>query len=179
MLNPQLVQFILSCMLWLQPSTPWIDTYAHTAQVLADNAEANPFTGKQGPDVVFTAAILTEWAAEESRYNPDARGDSGHSLGILQVNPWTADPVHGGKEELLTVETSVPIALSLMHVSFKVCHRKPIEQRLAQYAYGRDCDTRAHTSQWRIEKAQYLVRRFWSEPMKDNHDQDRYVTSQP
>src|SRR5271169_4596618 len=85
-----LVAWILATMFSLQPVAPWTDTYPTTAEKIAEAAFMNPLMGKDGPDVLFTASLMTVWASGESSFQPDAIGDSGGSIGILQINPSTA-----------------------------------------------------------------------------------------
>lgn len=161
-----LVAWILSTMFTLQPAydarscwwgVKWTDTYEHTAERFAQAAFDNPLKGRDGPDIVFTAALETVWAARESRFKPDAVGDSGASIGILQVNPRTAGVP---RETLLDVDQAVPIALDLFHFSFRACRDRPVEERMGQYIWGRDCEHRLDVSRARIERARAVARTY-------------------
>ena len=156
-----LVLWILTAMCQLQPPTgwgvKWGDTYESTAERFAQAALDDPLTGRDGPDVVFTAALMTVWAHDESHFRPDAVGDGGHSYGLLQVNPRTAAR---DARELLDPATGVPIALELFHFSFRACRAHPLDERMSQYAYGRDCEHRLGLSRARVERARALARTF-------------------
>ncbi len=156
-----LVLWILTAMIHMQPPTAWGvkwgDTYESTAETIAQAAIDDPLSSKAGPDVVFTAALMIVWAHDESHFRPDAVGDGGHSYGLLQVNPHTAAR---DAAELLDPETGVPIALSLFHFSFRACYAHPVEERMSQYAYGRDCEHRLGLSRYRVQRARELARSY-------------------
>ena len=158
-----LVAWILTTMFSLQPAAPWTDTYPMTAEKIAEAAFTDPLMGKDGPDVLFTASLMTVWASHESSFKPDAIGDSGGSLGLFQVNPSTAGEP---KEKLLDVEEAPLIALRLFHTSFRICKSHPVEERMAQYAYGRDCEHRLNISRARIYKAKSLMKSYWEVPVE-------------
>lgn len=162
-----LVAWVITTMLTLQPAydpkscwwgVHWTDTYETTAEQFVQAAINNPLQSKKdGPDVIFTIALMMEWASKESRFKPDAVGDGGHSYGIFQVNPYTA-----GKppEVLLTPSLAAPVALDLFHFSFKACKDRPVSERMAQYAWGRDCEHRLELSRSRMATARELARTF-------------------
>jgi len=43
-----------------------------------------------------------------------------------------------------------------MHFSFKACHDHPVDERMAQYAWGRDCEHRLDVSRARMARAKTL-----------------------
>jgi hypothetical protein len=168
-----LVAWILSTMFTLQPAydarscwwgVKWTDTYEHTAERFAQAAYDDPLKtravdGSSEGDVVFTAALEVVWAARESRFKPDAVGDSGASIGILQVNPRTAGT---SREVLLDVDQAIPIAVGLFHFSFRACRDRPVEERMGQYIWGRDCEHRLDVSRARVERARTIARTFYA-----------------
>jgi hypothetical protein len=158
-----LVAWVIASMFTLQPAyekkhcwwgVPWSDTYADSAETIVQAAIDRPLTGKKGPDVVFTIALLVEWASKESRFRPDAIGDGGHSYGLWQINTGTA---RQSKEVLLAPPSAAPVALDLFHFSFHACKAHPLEERMAQYAWGRDCEHRLELSRVRMAKARELA----------------------
>jgi hypothetical protein len=155
-----LVQHVLAAMLALQPSAPWRDSYEYTAERVSQAAIADPFVGKSGEDIYFTAALMTIWAARESRFATAVVGDSGVSYGLFQIQTTTAEEP---KERLLDVNVAPSIALRLFHFSYRACAAHPADERLAQYAYGRDCEHRLELSRARVHAAQALVRRWRQE----------------
>lgn len=162
-LYSKLVAWALVSMQSLQPVTdgsprvPWASTYETTADSIVTAALAHPLVGRKGPDVPFTVALMVVWAYLESRFDPQAVGDSGASFGLFQVNPSTAGEP---KEKLLDADDGPAIALRLIHLSFTVCRDRPVEERMAQYAYGRDCAHRLELSRGRVQRAAKLARTF-------------------
>jgi hypothetical protein len=161
-----LILSVLAAMISLVPRSGWLASYPETAAAFVAAAEASPFMGVDGPDVPLTAAILVAWAERESRFQPDAKGDSGASLGVLEVNPDYASrllsrPVSDMRAELMDPATAAPIWLAAAHESFRFCARHPVDERLAQLAWGRDCDHRLDLSRSRIKTARALVAAFF------------------
>jgi hypothetical protein len=138
------------------PDVPWADTYDTTAAKIAEAAANNPLLN----DPLHTASTMVVIGWHESRYRPDVVGDHGASFGLFQVNAWTAKDVGCSKEDLLNPNKSAECALKLLHVSFSVCKRRPITERLAQYAYGHDCDHRLELSRYRMKTAAKLVKKI-------------------
>jgi hypothetical protein len=134
----------------------WADTFDTTAQKIAEAATLNPLLN----DPLHTAATMVVIGWHESRYRPDIVGDHGASFGMFQVATGTAKDVGCSKEDLLNPETSSVCALKLLHVSFDVCHYRPIEERLAQYAWGRDCDHRLELSRHRMHQVAKIVKKL-------------------
>ena len=117
--------WILVLMIGLQPSAPWADTYATTANAIAKAAEAEPlFAGEDGP--ARTAALLVATGWFESRFRPDAIGDHGRSHGVFQAS----------RVPVADVDAQVAQALAMMRGSFATCHGRKAEDWLAQYASG-------------------------------------------
>jgi hypothetical protein len=114
------------------PSAPWAYSYGETSTAIADAANADPLS--HDPDgAVKTAAILIALAKHESDFHPNAIGDHGASLGLFQIQPPTAK-VDGTL--LLVPRTAAPVAIDLIRTSFRVCGKRPWEERLAWYAAG-------------------------------------------
>lgn len=138
------------------PEVPWADTYAMTASKIAEAASTNPLLN----DPLHTAGTMVVIGWHESRYRPDVVGDHGASFGTFQVNQWTARDIGCSKEDLLNPDKSAECALKLLHVSFEVCKRRPLSERLAQYAYGHDCDHRLELSRYRMKAVTKLVKKI-------------------
>jgi transglycosylase-like protein with SLT domain len=181
-----LLAWVLATMFSLQPAydekrcwwgVTWTDTYEATAEAFVREAYDHPLpitvTDRRQVDrwalegvspVVFTAALELVWAAKESRFKPDAVGDRGSSLGVLQVSSFWARSAKRDPEDLLDVEVAVPVAVVLFHTSFEVCRDKPFDYRMSWYAAGGSgCDRgqRSHEiSTARINRAIRLARTY-------------------
>lgn len=72
---PVEVSFVLEMMLKAEPKpTPWRDTYASTAQAVANSANKYPlFSGEDGPARSAAVAVAVMWF--ESHLDPKAKGD--------------------------------------------------------------------------------------------------------
>ncbi len=130
--------WILSLMLLLQPAkaTPWADTYEATAHAIADASVQSPlFTGAHGAE--RTAALLVATGFFESRFRPDAIGDHGRSLCMLQVGESNLKALGVTREAMLTdLPTCLRAGLTMMKGSFSVCRGRPIEEWLGHYTAG-------------------------------------------
>ena len=128
--------WILLLMIGLQPSAPWADTYATTANAIAKAAEAEPlFAGEDGP--ARTAALLVAVAKFESNFKPGALGDKSTSVGLWQINQSNFAGLGITKAELLADrDLEVRAALSMMRASFKVCAARKAEDWLGHFASG-------------------------------------------
>ena len=130
--------WILSLMLLLQPPaiTPWSDSYEQTAETIAQVATADPvFAGEHGAD--RTAALLVALGWFESRFRPDAVGDNGHSLCMLQVGESNLKSLGVTREAMLTdLGTCLHAGLKMIRTSFAVCWANPLDERLGHYAAG-------------------------------------------
>lgn len=124
--------WVLAKMYALDPSTPWLFTYQETAEAIAQASNADPlFSGDDGPKK--TAAVLIALAHFESKFHPNAVGDSGKSFGLFQIQPPTA---HVDAGLLQVPRNAAPIAIDLIRRSFKVCEAEPLDARLSWYAAG-------------------------------------------
>jgi hypothetical protein len=140
---------VLSWMVALQnPNDPTLrvrpevaQSYPSTAQEIAAAAAANPLPGATPAQ---TARLLVVMAQGEGRFDPAAIGDSGASLGMFQVSR------HWG-------DSSAANALRLMRISFQVCKKRSISDRLGWYMFGGvGCDHRLGLSRYRFELAKSL-----------------------
>ena len=117
--------WVLLLMIGLQPSAPWRSTYETTAAAIASAAtEAPLFAGKDGP--ARTAALLVATGWHESRFRPDAVGDSGRSHGIFQAS----------RVPIADVNAQARGALAMMRDSFHACGGRKTEDWLAVYTSG-------------------------------------------
>ncbi len=142
-----MIAWILAAMVLLQPSAPWKDSYAKTAEGILEGAKREPvFDGS----ILRTVALDVSLSWFESRFNPQAVGDNGKSWGLYQFQG------HGKPEGV--IEQTI-IANRLIKESFRVCKAKPLEDRLGWYAAGGNgCERGLKHSRHRIWKAQWLVR---------------------
>jgi hypothetical protein len=157
-----LAALVLTWMVTLEPpSTPGhtpeqIAAWPDIAAEIADSAELAPL----GHSPRWTAAVLTVWAWHESRFRRSVTGDKGKSLGLLQTWRGWGEP-------------SVALSLGLMHESFRVCADRPMEERFAWYAAGRDgCSRRRGLSRSRVGEAERLMRvkaPAWSESPRERY----------
>lgn len=119
----------------------WAASYPVTAQEIADEAERDPLL--KAPQ--HTAAIMVVTAYQESRFDehPCSRlkeydCDGGAVWGKWQT--WK----HWGPP---TAET----AAKLLHDSFRICAKHPLEERLGWYAAGgAGCEKRLDLSRYRM-----------------------------
>lgn len=154
---------ILAAMRFLVPECSWTDTYVKTADAFAYAAVTDPLPGPDGrPDAILTAATLVIWAKHESTFKPGVHGDSGASTGILQVShAYAARLLHRPeadvRAELLDPATAAPIWLAAARESFRVCKHHPYAERLAQLAYGPDCDHRLDLARSRMTETRAML----------------------
>ncbi len=128
--------WILSLMHVLQPAAPWSDGYGETALAIAEASEADPlYAGPHG--VERTAAVLVSLSWFESRFDPEAVGDNGHSVCLGQVGTSNLKELGVTKAEMLG-DRSVCLRsmLRMMRRSFAVCRGRPMPQSLGWYASG-------------------------------------------
>jgi hypothetical protein len=126
------------------------------ADAIAAAAEERPLAGEHGRERM--AAILVALGWTESRYNVDAVGDHGQSVGAFQLSKaWHPPP---------DVEGQAKRAAWLVEESFRVCSRKPLGERLSFYAAGGAAcaESGAPASRWRMHLAAMVVR---ANPMPD------------
>lgn len=129
MFHISLSQLILIWMTSLQPSAPWLETYPETASEIASTCETHS-PSRLGSSVQC-AATMVSLAWFESRFDPEAVGDGGQSLGLFQVS--RAWPRAGSQ---------AATALRLVLTSESICRRLPLSSRLAWYASGGpDCSS--------------------------------------
>lgn len=134
-----LAKLVLLWMLSLVPSSPWIDSYEETAQAIDDACEGD----------VRCGAVLTAIAYHESRFNPEAVGDRGQSVGVWQLSrSWRPEP---------GVDRHARLARGLVSRSFRICAARPMEERLGWFAAGRDGCGRPASSRIRMNLAKRLL----------------------
>ena len=156
-----LVTLYMAAMHAFEPATlPWEDTLPDTAEAFAQAADVDPLGGISGhPNVPLTAAILVVMGWQETRFDPNAIGDGGGSMGILQVSPQTAGLDDRTAGDLLLPDRAAGIALEVIHQSFSICRKQPLERRLSWYAAGGSgCERRWELSEYRMRMAERLVR---------------------
>lgn len=160
MLTP-LATWLLAIIVYVQPHAPWSATYEATAASIARVVESEPplFAGALGRE--RTAVVLLETAVEEGALRPDAVGDHGTSLCMMQVSSSNLERLGVTREQILTdVETCLRAGLRMMRASMSVCRERPLEERQAQYlAGGGDCEANEvalRRSRHRMRRAQWL-----------------------
>jgi hypothetical protein len=155
--------WILSLMVSLQPSAPWLDTYWETAVAIGRAAEERPlFRGELGKE--RTAALLVAVAYYESHFDAgalgDCRKDAPRSLARCQsVGLYQISKANAPADELLDRDDASRHALRLFATSFRICRERPVFERLAWYAAGGNgCDRRLELSAHRMSLASRLMR---------------------
>jgi hypothetical protein len=148
-----LARWILGLMTLLQPQAPWSDTYPATAaaieRVVVDKAPI--FDGADGR--AKTAALLVALAWAESSFKPNAVGHGG-VRGLYQI---------GGHGDLSDPLKASLVAIELMRESFRLCEKRPTNERLAVYAAGgTSCkdpgDDALKKSRFRVSKGLWLFK---------------------
>lgn len=157
-MNPVQAAWVASILVAVEGAdAPHKGTFEKTSAEIAAEAFRSPlFDGEEGG--TKTAAILVAVYRFESHNDPSAAGDCAkstkfgtcapgstpHSFGLGQVNEsnfkWLGIP--SAEAYLADVGLQVRTSLRMMHSSFKICRTRPVEDRLAWYAAGRDgCPT--------------------------------------
>lgn len=174
---------VLAILLKLEPHAVHRPTFEATAAAIADASNASPlFSGEHGAEK--TANVLAATADFESGLIPNAEGDcilkgklvaskagvcptgaTPHSFCALQVNESNFKTLGITREEVQTdINVCVRSGLRLMHTSFQVCRARPLEERLAHYAGGRDgCPTNEDAtkkSRHRMMRALWLFKQL-------------------
>ena len=121
------------------------------APAIARAADARPVpAGAAGRANMAVMLVAVAWA--ESRFQLDAVGDKGQSLGAWQLSKhWRAPKDAEGQADR---------AAELLAESHRVCRPRPLRDRLAWYAKGgAGCsDAGAAASRWRMGIAMKLLR---------------------
>lgn len=131
-------------LLWMASLVPpqtvsWSSSYSDTASAIAEACSND----------LRCAAILTAIGYHESRFDPDAVGDNGQSVGLFQISrAWRPGE---------TVEEQAVTAVRIVRDSFRICHAKPMEERLGFYASGKGVCGRPKTSRIRMHLAKQLL----------------------
>lgn len=129
-----MVAWIISLILLLAPKTP-LDRAEQIANAVAKVSVGHPLF--KGDDAVpRTAAQFVATAFDESTFRPDAIGDHGRSIGLMQIGVSNLAELGMTKEDLLDPEKNLLAAAKLMKASHRMCAAKPAEFRLAHYASG-------------------------------------------
>ncbi len=155
-----LAVWVLLLMMSLAPSSPWLATFPRTAvEIAAASTESPMYDGPKGP--AFTAALTVASGMHESSLRPDAVGDSGRSVCLLQIGVSNLAALGVTRRELLEdVGKCVRAGLKMMHASASVCRARPLEERQANYLEGNGgCsnETALRRSRWRTSLAKSLV----------------------
>jgi hypothetical protein len=129
---------------------PWEDQIGEVAAGIAEAAEERPLPGSTTRQ---TAAVLAVMAWRESRLNPEAVGDHGHSNGLFQIQKGTL-----GRAVPSYPLGQAEAALELLETSWRICDRHPIAERLGWYAAGgTGCSRRLDLSRSRMHEVARLL----------------------
>ncbi len=129
------------------------------AAVAFDEAEEPLFPGPDGR--THTALFMLSIASYESSYRKKVdqgigRGDNGHSYCLMQIRVGDGTTREGwtGRQLVTDRKMCFRSALHILHGSFNVCRRLPIEDRMSAYATGH-CFENAEISRSRVGRARY------------------------
>jgi hypothetical protein len=165
-----MIAWILSLMIALQPRAPWRETYEDTAKAIASvvSEETALFAGKDGKEK--SAALLVALAWAESRFDPKAVGDHGHSFGLYQIFHTNLPTPEGfAKADILGNQTNATkVAHRMLKQSMGICGKRPVEERLGWYASGdAACSKGLSESRFRVGLA---FKVYKANPPKDTKD---------
>lgn len=134
--------WIVSLILLLAPATP-LDLANRVALAIAKVSVEHPlFRGEDAIPRTVTQFVAV--AFDESTFRPDAVGDHGQSIGLMQIGVSNLAELGMTREDLLDPEKNLLAAARLMRSSHRMCAAKPKEYRLAHYASGGGtCDVAA------------------------------------
>ena len=152
----RLTAWAASVMRRLEPAAPWTSTYESSARVLVQTAIERPLYPGVADGVKRTISVLLGLAYYESNFLADAEGDcitasgklvpsvSGrckdstpHSYCMFQLNKSNFRTLGTSREEVQTdLAVCAKNALRMIHASFAICHARPLDDRLANYAAG-------------------------------------------
>jgi hypothetical protein len=128
--------WILSLMQLLVPHAPYADTFPATAVAIDKLAHEAPLYDDDN-GVVHTVADLVALSFHESKFDPRAIDKTHSSFGLTQIDGSNLKSVGLTKiEQLFDPETNLRAALKLMRISHRLCRRRPLDERLANYASG-------------------------------------------
>jgi hypothetical protein len=129
----------------------WAESYDVTAAAIAQACKGGPLAGG-GADWCASVLVVMGW--HESRYNPDAEGDSKSAAGVWQSHALTL-----GRPIPKDVPGQAEAALELLSTSFRICGAQPLDERLGWYARGGlGCSRRLDLSRFRMHEAARLLR---------------------
>lgn len=148
------VAWVVSLLTALEPSAPWSDTYARTAEAIAKVAESDPLFASEADGAARTATVLVSLAWYESHFKPDARSKDGKTLCLYQVQRSSFDDP---KEALKDPELCTRAAMKLLHRSLGECKTRHADERLALYMSGQ-CDRGGQESRYRMYLARKLLK---------------------
>jgi hypothetical protein len=134
------------------------ESIAHAAvEVALDPSEEPLFDGPDGR--AQTALFMLSIASFESSYRKTVdlgfgRGDHGHSYCLMQIRVGEGTTREGWTGRQLVTDRSLCFraALHILHGSFNICRRLPVEDRMSAYATGR-CIENAEISRSRVGRA--------------------------
>jgi len=150
---------ILQWMISLQPPavTPWRDTYADTAEAIAEVVEHEEPLFEDDADRVKTASLLVAVAFTEGRFDPHAVGDHGRAHGAWQVHASEYAPEAASPAFLDDVGLQARVALRMLRTSLKACRARDADARLSWYTSG-TCDRGGNASRYRMSLAKRIAR---------------------
>jgi hypothetical protein len=115
---------------------PWIEATAEVADGIADGCVARKLPGMGAEECV---SFLVEWAFHESRFDVTKVHDGGAGLGLFGTHQATL-----GRPVPEDAAGQVEGALELFAISWRVCSKRPYDERASWYAAGGNgCDPEA------------------------------------
>jgi Transglycosylase SLT domain len=118
-----------------------------------------------------TAALLVALSSREGHFDPDAVGRDafGESYGLGQIHETNLPRLELTRADAFNPQVNLVAVTQLVGESFRACHRRPMDERLALYAGGRGrCDEPAavRASVNRMKLAAWLLKAhppFWTD----------------
>ena len=175
--------WLVAAMLFLEPSSPFVESFPRTASAIAVESERSPLPG-MSPD--RTASVLLSLAWFESRFQIDAAGDCERStelgtcakdakhprsFGLFQIGGDNLRAAHVTVESATSdPDIATRVALSMLRRSFQICRSRPLLERASWYAGGgTSCPTgdASTKSVHRLAKAAWIYDRFRGAPLPD------------
>jgi len=151
------VQWVVSLMVALEPSSPWRATFERSAEAIARVSESEPLFEDQGEQRTGehrTAALLVAIAWYESRLKPNAKSKNGQWLCLYQVDKrHLADP----QKALDDPEVCTRAAVKILKGSLAKCSKNAADERLAMFMSGA-CDKGLADSRYRTFLANKLLK---------------------
>jgi hypothetical protein len=182
----RVIDWIMALMLAAQPDAPWKRSYRETAAAIAAVVESSAplFEAANGESEADaqkkTAALLVAIAWAESRFNAQAIGDSGKSVGLYQLFETNVPTPEGFQRTdiLGHPDNATRVAYRMLRYSLEFCAKFPSLNRLGAYTGGTCTGERAvWASQYRMKLAMRLYQEHREEASPSPQTDTTYVSA--